>query len=271
MGFVVQTDMPQKLRFLLFGLANSGKTTSLSTFPGPQQIVVCPGEKGVMSLPQREDITNYVYQVDVDEKKSSTAIVHEFESLVYELASSATAHTLSIEGLHKLYEYYLDIVTSGAYFDGKEFDSKLYGPAHRNFAGFINRLFLSPVPVIVYTAWAEKEPEGEGLTREQRRVAPKYYYPKLPGYMAKHILGEVDAVIYCCLQVQCSMGKCSQRDNHTEHFVWQLTPVGEVHGCGTKLPRTSLQEKGGRLRTLPTYIHPDYHIYLEAVRNITTS
>ena len=127
MGFVVQTDMPQKLRFLLFGLANSGKTQS-EHLSRPAADCGLSGRERDHVPPQREDITNYVYQVDVDERNPRLRLcmsLRAWSMTRVQCDRTYAEHRGPAQTLRVL----PDIVTSGAYFDGKEFDSKLYGPA----------------------------------------------------------------------------------------------------------------------------------------------
>ena len=248
-GFISKSNS-KKLRLILSGLPNSGKTTSLATFDPPHVIVVSPGEKGIASLPEGEGITTAIYHIDPDDKRTSGKIIEEFESALLGIAYGAgasTPYTLTLEGNHKLYEYYLDIVTDGDYFSGKEFDPRLFGQAHRMYSDLLNKLFHSSVPVVVYTSWAELEYKEDQLSAQERKYKRRYYYPNLPGKMSKQIMGEVDGAIYADIRSQCNMSQCKDKAEGKEHYLWQLNPSGDVRGVGFKLPYGA--------KSLPTFIH----------------
>src|SRR5947207_14993963 len=106
MPFVQHTTQRSRLRILISGFPNTGKTTSFPTFVyGPYDywsedieqperavkyandrkmvVLVCPGETGVRSLPpQTEHISSYYFETaegeDVNDAKWSIAALKDF-------------------------------------------------------------------------------------------------------------------------------------------------------------------------------------------------
>ncbi len=242
-----------KMRVLIAGAPNSGKTFSLATFIYGQYahlaerevdalqyatdksmvILNCPGEKGLASLPEGEHISSYSHVTD--EGETSTSIVKDFVSLTGEILTGfdKIPNILAIDGIHNLYAYMLDALTSGAYFKGDDFDSRLYGRCHSVFGNYLSAVYQSNIPLIICTTWEEWENRDDNVPPGTRNPV-KYLYPALPGKMAKAICGHFDATLSARLERRCMHPTCTDSKANKEHYVWQFLPKGDVRGVGIK-------------------------------------
>jgi len=138
MSFVKYEKDNKRKRILIFGGPNTGKTSSLITCERPCVIVTCPGEKGVKALPQEGGIISYVFESNETEKAKD--VINQMEELIDKVIATKP-RTLVVDGAVKLYDWYLDKVTTGAYGKGEEFKARLYGNAHALFGHFLSHFF----------------------------------------------------------------------------------------------------------------------------------
>jgi hypothetical protein len=261
-GYYYIQGKPKNRRLIISGKPNMGKTTSLATFDKPHMIINAPGEQGIDSIPRDEGITAAYFQQERGERISSVTILEEFMYEVHKALNEPDWQTVSIDGAHKLYDYFLDVATNGAFFKGMTFDSKLYAISHTLFDNFMANLFYAQTPVIVLTTWCEREYLDPDLSTEQKKNQPRYMQVMFPGKMATHFMGLVNSgAVHADITSICNMPDCPQSRKREMHYTWQLRPdinqtdegtgvgIGYNRDCGFKLPRG---------KQLPTLIHQDY-------------
>jgi len=213
-------------RVLLVGPPNSGKTTSLRTFPTPLIVQSYPGEKGTTSIPYAEGVKAFIGELpQPGDPVNYGQIIRETESQTTEILTGkhGPCQTFAGDGLHKLYAIYLAEATAGASADGKDFEARLYGSAHRRFFKYLDMVCRSAVPHVVFTCWdgREKDDPDEGGSSPSRHI-----FPELPGQAAKAVMGEFALVLYATRQGSGPAAK----------YLWQTQPMGKVWGAGAKLP-----------------------------------
>lgn len=214
-------------RVLIAGDPNSGKTQSLLTWPRPLHVVVYPGEKGAATI--RHDPTNgvhvYLYQGGKTGINSADCI-REVRQLVTDIlvGKMGKTETIAGDGVHKFYDYLLDVSSGGAYLNGDEVDMKAYVPAQREFQKHLDTIAYSSAPNVVFTCWTGQERDSQ-----KKEVKTTHIWPDLPGKAAKRILGEFTATLYSTVRPAAIPGGDPQ-------FVWQLKPDETVWGVGVKCP-----------------------------------
>lgn len=221
-------------RVLIVGSPNSWKTTALLDWPKPLHILSYPGEKGHETIPRGvEGISSYVWEADAAEKTSSTAVVTEVMRLGLEIIGGkyGPCQTFAGDGLQKLYSQILNSVTGGAYFQGEEFEPRLYARSHEQFRFCLDRIMSSTVPFAVFTCWDGKEPDNPDL----KSMSPTHVYPNLPGKMAKDIMGEFAVVVYAEVKHPSVAGQGKSEGT------WQLLPHGKVWGAAIKAPKAVVE------------------------------
>jgi len=213
-------------RVLLSGPPNSGKTTSLLTFPRPMAYVAFPGEDGASSVPTNlPDVSAYVFEKKDFSKDDYTGTLAEVKTFCLDLLAGKFGQykTFAFDGLHKLYGLFLAAQTSGDSERGEDFDAKEYGKTHKAFFRFLAQIKASPAEVIAFTVWDGREkddPEAKG------RDAVTHIFPELPGAAAKLIMGEFSVVLYA---TKTGVGEGTE-------YQWLTRPLGKVWGCGIKAP-----------------------------------
>ena len=303
MPYTIKTKANVKKRYLLSGLPNTGKSDSLVTFIyGNREylddsgelteeaieyaddrhmvVLVCPGEKGSASLAEGLHITNYIHETNVDPDKSldwSKAAIDEFGELCREVLHSGTS-IFAIDGLHSLYEHEMNIITGGAYLEGRDFDTKLYGNCHAKFGQFLSTVYASKIPLVIMTTWEDYELIGDNLSRTEQaqaeRLATKALWPSLPGKMAKRLIGHFDARLSCqiekvCLHKGCEDSNPVQKKGERaipsqEHHVWQFLPKNDVRGVGIK----GLRKVSKTMKATP-WIHQNYQTLERLLEQVT--
>jgi hypothetical protein len=175
----------------------------------------------------------------VDRRRPSAQILQEIHAATVKAMATPGLKTLAIEGLHKLPGYMVDAVTNGDYFSGRDFEPRLYGLAHRQFAEYTDMVCRSSVPIVVVTSWSAPEADKPGV-----KGGPSHVWPDLIGKLAKQIVGEFD--------VTCAAVLSPVKPGEPELVGrWQLRPEGEVWGCGVKVDPE-------RAKRIPTYIPNTY-------------
>lgn len=214
-------------RVLVNGPPNTWKTSSLATWPGPLVVVSYPGEKGTTSIPvatrDGHPVTAYVWDGGGDGVLNWTGVLAEVQKITFEALKSGKYATFAGDGLHKLYDIFLNAVTSGAKSKGEDFDPKKYGAASSLFLSYIDRVMASDVGHVVMTAWTELEKDDPD---EKGREISRHYLPRLPGKLAMDIMGEFSVVLYAIRE---GAGPATR-------FSWQTAPIGRVWGAGAKVP-----------------------------------
>ena len=232
MPYLVQSNSPdvwakRARRVLIVGSPNSGKTTSLTTWPKPIAIQSYPGEKGTTSIPNGEGIQSFVWDHPDPEKGVDWAgVVRETRQLTVELLAGkhGTIQTFAGDGLHKLHSVFLAEVCGGANMRGEDFEPRLYGPAHTKFFQYIDLVTRSNVPNVVFTVWDGHEKDDP----DERGSSPsRHVFPELPGPTApKRMMGEFAVGLYATRE---GSGPATQ-------FMWLTQPTGKVWGAGLKMP-----------------------------------
>ncbi len=219
-------------RVLLNGPPNSGKTTSLRTWPGPVVGQVYPKEKGASSLPFRtadgQPITALIpAEIDVTKPQDWKAVCTEMRKTTIDIlvGKHGPVTTFFGDGIHKAYQVFLASVCGGANFTGEEFETKLYAKAHSLFWEYVDLILSSSVPYAVLTCWdgAEQDNKLDQSSEGKKRV---HLYPDLPGQAAKKIMGEFSLVLSAGIE---GVGGAAR-------YYWQTQPGGYTWGAGMKLP-----------------------------------
>jgi hypothetical protein len=277
MPMVKSKERSRKERYLLMGAPNSGKTYSLGTFiygqhcytPGREAealayagdrnmlIIGCPGEKGLASLPVGDHITSVRPEYTAADRSST--IVRDFEAALNECTTGdGIPDILALDGIHSLFDYYMDVLCDGQYLTGGEYSSLLFGRARYQFGQLLSRLYNSKVPIIVCTVWEEWENRDDNIPMIQPKGVPppvKVLYPALPGKAAKAVIGHFDATLRAGIEKQCMHDTCDDHKAKREHYTWQFLPKGDVKGVGIKgmaHPTPEMVQK--------PYMHPSYPV-----------
>lgn len=241
-------------------------------YAGQRQMVilVCPGEKGIKSLPTDDDhITSYAYETADDDTVSSVkwsvTALKEFDAITTQVKQQKP-DILVIDGFHSLYSHIMNKVTNGAYLSGEDFDSKDYGAAHNMFGQYITALYHSSVPTIIATTWEEWEAFRDENPTNSKVIAttPRYLWPAIPGKMAKMIVGQFDARISSRIGKRCYHADCTESKEGIEHHLWQVMSKDDVMGVGVK----GMQKIPKRLKEVP-YIHQNADILWKLIAACT--
>lgn len=224
----VDPDLIRKLtrRVLISGPPNSGKTTSLRTWPKPMAVVSFPGELGVASLPiQEEGIDAYAFgEIDVTKPVNWIDIVEETRRLMADLTTKGTYQTVAGDGLHKLYHCYLNMVTVGKAAKGEAFDGRrAYPAASALFFGDLRLWIQSGVPFSPWTVWIGRDKDDPTAEADK---ASTHIFPALPGQAGQDVVGEFALCVYAERQGQ----------GQAARYVWLTKPDSRVWGVGAKLP-----------------------------------
>lgn len=226
-------------RLLISGPPNSGKTTSLATFPHPLAVMFYPGEKGQTSLTIDADVKAWVPEPFDPEKPTNWAsMVVGIERATNEILAGkhGTFATFAGDGLHKLHALYLAEATAGASMRGEDFEPRLYGAAQKKFFAYLDRVMRSTMSVVVFTVWDGREKDDQD---DKSKNATSHIYPELPGKCAKEIMGEFAIV--------------AGANKVGDKYVWQLRPQGKVWGAAVKVPKAIAVK-------LPTFIEQDWTV-----------
>ena len=237
------SDRPVASRVALFGPPATFKTTAIvKTWPRQHgdrdklAILSYPGEKGWETIPRDDpDLLPFVWEIEDPEKISPHQIVKEVESTTARILAGefGKVATFAGDGAHKLYQWYLmrahqdRIANPPRDWDGDE-DKLLgpaYGQAHKDYGLYMTRLLSAKVPYVVVTFWQSMEKDDPD---DLRRRAPKHIFPDLPGQMAKNIVGEFSAVMFCEATPPDMRGR--------SRGFWLTRPEGRVWGACIKVP-----------------------------------
>lgn len=221
------TDTWRRLarRVLLTGPPNSGKTTSLATWPRPIAIVSFPGELGLASLPQGPDIKTFAWG-DVDQTKPTDWIgmIEETRRTMADLIISKKYATIAGDGLHKLYWGYQNFVSGGTLAKGGDFEYlKLSPKTNAHFFEDVKRWLQTGPEYMVFTVWVDRDKDDPNdLTMK----APSHIFPALTGKAGRDVVGEFSVCLY------------AKREGYGggARYVWLTQPDAQVWGIGTKLP-----------------------------------
>lgn len=219
-------------RVLLNGPPNSGKTTSIRTWPGPVHVQVFPKEKGSSSLPFRtldgQEIIGYTPdEIDVTKPQDWRAIASDMTKTTVDILAGkfGPVKTFFGDGLHKAYQVFLAEITGGANYTGEEFDAKLYSKSHARFWEYVDMILNSGVEYIGFTCWDGLE-QDNALDESKEGKKRKHVFPDLPGQAAKKVMGEFSIVLNTGIE---GVGSAAR-------YYWQTQPGGWVWGAGMKLP-----------------------------------
>lgn len=261
-----------KLRLLISGLSQSGKTYNLRSFiygnydywdereeekavayaSGKKMIIIsCPNEVGYRSLPEdTPHISSYYFENDSEKDMRSVAwcteTLKEFEAC-YREAEAKRPDVLVIDGAHALYETKFNIITSGDYLNGRDLKvdsatgrrdnyraAALYSQAHVAFGNYIAMFYNSPIKTLVVTTWEDWQTARTGDEKSADIGDERFLWPALPGAMATKIVGRFDARLSARLEKRCLHSTCEHSKKMQLHHVWQFYPYGDVMGVGIK-------------------------------------
>lgn len=222
----------QASRVLVFGAPNTWKTTSvIKTAIYPLSIVSVPGETGWATIPYGvPGLTSFVWEEPAGDPVTSDSMRKEVEDATYQIVAGkhGPVNTLCLDGLHKIFPMYLNIVTGGAYSRGEEFEPRLYARAYEMFDRYLDKVLSSPVPYIIATTWNAREPDKEGSKDGQSAQKSMHEWPDLPGKMAKRIVGRFSVVVYAKVDPPVIPGQPYKG-------MWLLRPTAEVWGASVKM------------------------------------
>jgi hypothetical protein len=242
-------------RIMIAGDPNSGKTRSLLTWPRPLHVIAYPGEKGSATIRHNpaEGVHVYIYEGGKTGVNSADC-VRELRQLVTDILTGkmGACETIACDGVHKFFDYLLDVATAGDYLEGNEFEPRLYVPAQREFQKHLDTVTFSAVPNVVFTCWSGQERDSV-----KKEIKTTHIWPDLPGKTAKRILGEFTATLYATVRPAAVPGGEPQ-------FVWQLKPDDQVWGVGIKVPDDVRA-------SLPKYIPQDWKVLMDTLNPSSTS
>lgn len=225
-------------RVLLNGPPNSGKTTSLRTWPGPVVGLHYPKEKGTSSLPFKtldgQPITGFIPpEIDVTKAQDWRALLADLRKTTIDILAGkmGPVRTFFGDGIHKAYQIFLASVVNGANFTGEEFEPKLYVKAHSLFWEYIDLIQSSNVEYVVLTCWDGAE-QDNSLDDSKEGKKKRHILPDLPGQAAKKVMGEFSLVLNAGIE---GVGAAAK-------YYWQTQPGGYVWGAGMKLPIEVVQK-----------------------------
>lgn len=243
LGPHTNSDRPVASRVGLFGPVGTFKTTSIvETWPrkahGGEKLVIlsCPGEKGWETIPRNDpDLVPLIWEIEDMEKVSPHQVIKDVESAIAQAVSGAfgPVTTFALDGAHKLYPWYFErafkdkLDNPPKNWDGDE--EKMVGPAygqsHRDFGKILAKLSAARIPYLVCTFWDSEERDDP---KDKRRDAPTHIFPDLPGKMAKNVVGEFGAMLYCETTLPDLQGRSSG--------AWLTRREGRVWGASIKVP-----------------------------------
>ena len=226
-----EIDQPRGV--LLTGQPNSGKTASLVTFlntyPDKKAAYISyPNEQGSSSFPADHPnvLVRAVYEdTEAGAKVNYNALWNEIETLTADIivGKHGKIELFFGDGLHKAHQVALGKVTGGLSAVTLDFDAKLYADASKLFLKHIHMIQRAPsIFLPVFTVWEGREKDNPDAKKAGGVDPPRHIYPELPGQLAKLILGEFGVVLYATKQGPA--------------YKWQTKPLGDVWGCGIKLP-----------------------------------
>lgn len=214
-------------RVLIAGEPDSGKTESSRTFKGPTHLLSYPGEGGINSIPKVPYIKPYIWREDANARASSKAVVDEIKTLTIQILTGeyGPIHTFFGDGVHRFYEYFIDMACGGRFFKGQmtKEDWLATSQARTAFKEYLKMVKQSSVPVVVFTTWSAYEPDKPGDV-----FGPRHVYPDLVGKMARDIMGEFSLILSSQAKPNPVLGK-------PPRFRWQIKPSADIRGASIKI------------------------------------
>jgi hypothetical protein len=278
---VIKNKEAKKVRGLLIGSPNTGKTSFLETIKDERVAVLSfPDEKGIKSIPIQDNIESFTFEIDPLPEGASTQDRYK-ASMEKELAISTLTNSILKgdyghfdiffgDGLSKYYELCLDIVSRGKYLEGNPFDTegafttRLYGNAHVRFRNYLSLVYSSSIPISLFTCWEKLGYEDENISdkdkRDNLRVGNRVWLPALPGQMANLSTGEFDFVVRTGFTNTPLCDMCKAFASNTNKDIQALVQKGEHHTLQLQ-PKNDVQcvgIKGIRKRYIPTFIHQEW-------------
>lgn len=302
MQFIAKSTQQTKLRLLISGLSNTGKTTSLPTFIyGPHDyfdneqqadavayagerkmvIISLPGETGTRTLPvDTPHLTSYTIETSPGEDSStvqwSSAALSAFDTL-YSVIDKQKPDILCLDGATSLCDHIFNSITDGEWLAGTDLSinpktgaatdkyraAKFYNYGHRTFGSYISNWYMSSIPTIIVTCWESWQAARTDSDRPGAIGDTRYLWPDMPGEMATRIVGKFDARLSATLSSRCLHKQCEDSATSTLHHVWQFLPRGDVMGVGIKGLKTK------EVMKQRPYIHQCYSNLQELMQNFT--
>ena len=278
MPFIPLTPESQAIRrgrILIAGTLGVGKTTAIvrafqdlrAVNPDTTMAYLSfPGEKGYGSVPVLDGLTARIWE-DASGMQSHKVIKEVEDELVRLMTLGPTI--LAGDGFHKLFNYILDAVTDGAYFQGDAFEQRLYGRAYTVAGDMLSRMFHSKVPLVFISTWVRGRAERNAKPGEQARDIPQKLYPDFPPGLARVFVGEFDVAVMQTLRSAPTMNPeglyapelVVKLPLKEKIRVWQTRAHGEVEGVTLKAP-VNVSKR------IPTFIPASYsalqRIWVEA-------
>ena len=225
-------------RVLLSGDPNTGKTTSLRTWPSPIVGIVYPKERGSSSLSMTATdggpITALLSaDLDVTKPQDWAAEWSLLRQTTIDILAGkhGQARTFFGDGIHKAYQIALASVCGGANFTGAEFDAKVYSKSHNKFWEYVGMIVDSGVEHVVLTCWSAPE-QDNALDQSTDGKKNRHNKPALPGQGANLVLGEFAITLTSKLE---GVGGGAQ-------YLWQTKAGGYNWGSNMKLPAEVIEK-----------------------------
>jgi hypothetical protein len=243
-----------KLRGLITGFSNSGKTTSFQTFfeEGRSAVILmCPGETGTRSLPEDgEQVTSYYYEseegANTHSVEWSVSALEAFDD-TYEEVKKNKPDMLFIDGAHNLYSHIFNRITGGEYLAGVDLNinaqtgrtdpyrsARFYSQAHTTFGQYIAGFYACGIPLVIVTTLEDWQAAKSDSERAGGIESTRYLWPYLPGGMATNVVSRFDFRLSARLEKECIHGGCEESAEYRLHRVWQFLPKNDVMGVGIK-------------------------------------
>jgi len=243
-------------RILAHGPPNHGKTKAIvNTFPRPMFILNSPGERGGYgSLPVGDP--EVVVYPDIDPTLKSEVVLAQVKHAYLEAIKSGKYQTIAFEGLHKLMDYAMDVVTGGDYFQGLKPDWNTFGLCYHYVDRMLDTLLINNVPAVIVTCWSKEKGERKIKKGEKVDDIPQTVGPDLLGEYARKVVGGFQMVFAQTLRPFPDK-RTDKEGRRLQWAAWQTRPTQSVQGCGIKGPDKIVEN-------IPLFIPADYR-YLKQI------
>jgi len=261
----------KKLRPLISGVTQCGKTFSLRTFiygnydywgeereeaieyaAGRHMVILSvPGETGYKALPPDTDNISCFYEetvpgTDIASGEYSASIIEDFNKL-YKECEKNKPDILFIDGGHVLYDHLFNKGTNGEWLNGTDMSinpktglatdkyraARAHDTAQKVFINYLGMYYSSPIPILGMTVWEDWKGSQSESERAAGIEAARYLWPAVAGAMSIKMPGKFDARLSARLEKRC-IHNCDKSKRGEEHYVWQFWNKNDVRGVGVK-------------------------------------
>ena len=238
---------------MITGETGSGKTHALRSVPGPKIVLVFPGEHGHDSLCQSDgtplDPDMQVLVWEHDAKKGSTQVIEEVRKETLKALATPGLVSFCGDGFHKLYEYVMDALSGGNFFEGAPIktesredtfvvDPRVASQAEHWMSDYLTMVCQSKVPYVFMTVW-DKDTGVRKANKELKEKwtdIPQHKMPALYSAASRRILGQFGICVHASARrirgkaIPDKPGKFEV----VREFRWQTQPDAEVGACAVK-------------------------------------